>query len=227
MDSSFALPKIGWIARHEPLVFERTARFVHQADYIVGKLTGDFTVTDYSNALKTGFDLREDRWPRWINELPGVVERLPAVVAPGTPIGRISADAAATTGLPSGLTVVAGATDGVAAALASGLRVPGDYNTTVGTTLVFKGLSRDIVRHRQGLVYSHKLPGGLWLPGAASNTGAAWIAAWFPGGVVKDLDRAACAISTQPGGGIPFGRAWRAVSLQSPRCRVFFRSRCA
>jgi D-ribulokinase len=209
-ESSFALPKIQWIAEYEPLVFERSARFVHQADYIAGQLTGDFGVTDYSNALKTGFDLHENRWPDWIEQLPGVAERLPRVVAPGTPIGRVSRAAAAATGLPTGLTVVAGATDGVAAAIASGLRASGDYNTSLGTTLVFKGLSREFVRDRQGLVYSHKLPGGLWLPGAASNIGSAWIAAWFASGAVKDLDRAAAPFLPSPVAAYPLvGRGER------------------
>ena len=58
---------------------------------------------------------------------------------------------------------------GTAAFLASGVRRPGDYNTTLGTTLVFKGISRSICRHPDGLIYCHKLPGGLWLPGAAGK----------------------------------------------------------
>jgi len=191
IESSFAIAKILWVARHEPDVFSRTARFVHQADYIVGQLTGDFSTTDYSNALKTGYDLIQDRWPAWLARLDGVQERLPDVVAPGTPIGQITASAAAATGLPRGAKVVSGATDGVAACLASGARNIGDYNTTLGTTLVFKGVSREIVLHPDGLIYSHKLPGGVWLPGAASNTGAEWIASWFAGQDPRALDRAA------------------------------------
>ena len=65
--------------------------------------------------------------------------------------------------------LVAGATDGTTAFLASGARRPGDYNTSLGTTLIFKGISREICRHPNGLIYCHKLPGGRWLPGAASN----------------------------------------------------------
>jgi len=170
---------------------EAGTRFLHQADYIVGRLTGEFNLTDYGNALKSGFDLAADCWPAWIAQLPGVREQLPQVVAPGTPVATVTDSAAALTGMPVGLTVVAGATDGVAAAVAAGLRVPGDYNTTVGTTLVFKGVSRHAVRHPHGLIYSHRLPGDLWLPGAASNTGAAWIRAWFSEHSPQDLDRAA------------------------------------
>ncbi len=160
----------------------------------MGLLTGDFDVTDYCNALKTGYDLSRDQWPGWMARLPGVGERLPRVVAAGTPIGKVSAAAATTmTGLPEGLAVVAGATDGVAAAVGAGLRSVGDYNTSLGTTLVFKGIASRIARHPEGLVYSHRLPGDRWLPGAASNVGAAWIRAWFPDSSPAELDRAAAA----------------------------------
>jgi xylulokinase len=189
--SSFALAKILWIARSEPQTFEKTARFSHQADYIAGRLSAELGVTDYSNALKTGYDLVDERWPEWIRSLPGVWERLPRVVPPATTIGSVSAEAASATHLPPGLPVVAGATDGAAAYLASGARRPGDFNTTLGTTLVFKGLSRRICRHPQGLIYCHKLPGGLWLPGAASNTGGEWIATFFPDADPQAMDASA------------------------------------
>ncbi len=184
---SLAIAKAGWIRRHEPAVFARTARFMSQAGWLSGCLSGDFGMIDYSNALKMGYELVYDRWPDWIG--PDILHRLPAVVAPGAPIGVVSARAAAATGLPEGLPVVAGATDGTAAAIASGLR-EGSYNVTLGTTLVFKGLTATMPT-ADGRYYCHKLPGGLWLPGAASNTGASWIAAHFPGAPPADWDREA------------------------------------
>jgi len=187
-NASYALAKIAWLKRNEPETFGRTAQFGHQADYAVGRLTGNAKVSDYSNALKTGYDLVEQCWPAWIDEVLGLGGRLPQVFAPGTRVGAVSADAAHQTGLPEGLPVVAGATDGTAAFLASGARRPGDYNTTLGTTLVFKGISRGICRHPDGLVYCHKLPGGLWLPGAASNTGTEWITQRYPEGYPHALD---------------------------------------
>lgn len=178
-NASFSAAKILYLQENEPQTFEHTARFAHQADFVAARLTGEPVVTDFNNALKTGYDLLEDRWPGWLAVDPGIGDRLPPVVEPGTRIGRISPTAAEQTGLPAGLAVMAGTTDGVAACLASGLQSPGDYNTSLGTTLVFKGLSDRISLAPGGLVYSHKLPGGRWLPGAASNTGAEWIGRWF------------------------------------------------
>jgi len=189
--SSFALAKIAWLRAHEPATFAATARFAHQADYVVGRLTGRPGVTDYSNALKTGYDLVEERWPDWIDRTLGIAAKLPEVVAPATRVGTVTAEAAEATGLPQGLAVVAGASDGTAGCLASGLCRPGDYNTTLGTTLVFKAISATICRDPAGLIYSHRLPGGLWLPGAASNTGGGWTGTMFPGADLQALDAAA------------------------------------
>jgi len=200
LDSSFALAKIEWLRRHEPRTFDATAKFLHQADFITARLTGDFAATDYSNALKTGYDLRGECWPEWLARLPGLLERLPSVVPPASAMGCVSPRAAAETGLPQGLPVLAGATDGTAACLASGLRRVGDYNTTLGTTLVFKGLSRQPVQNSDRPIYSHRLPGGWWLPGAASNVGGEWIGSWFADADLNAWDRAASPLL--PGGSV-------------------------
>lgn len=189
--ASFALPKALWIYSEEPGIFKRTRFFAHQADYLTGRLTGRFDTTDYNNALKTGYDVLEEKWPDWIARWAGIPERLPNVVAPGEEIGRVTGEASRETGLPSGLKVVAGTTDGMAGFLASGAGQRGDCNTTLGTTLVFKAVSTELVKDENGAMYSHKLPNGAWLPGAASNTGAAWISALFKNSDPAQLDRAA------------------------------------
>ena len=189
--ASFALSKIVWFLQHEPELFGRTAHLAHQADYITGHLTGDFAISDYSNALKTGYDLVAERWPNWLDNWPGVLTRLPHIEAPGTLIGHLTRLAATQTGLPEGLPVISGASDGTAGFIASGARQPGDYNTTLGTTLVFKGISEQLCSHPKGIIYCHKLPGGLWLPGAASNTGGEWVMKYFARDSLRELDETA------------------------------------
>ena len=186
---SFAAAKILWLQRHEPAVFEATRWFAHQADFIAGRLGADLGVTDYSNALKTGYDLVDEDWPSWWDGFDGVGERLPRVVAPGTQVGVVTAVAAGAVRLPAGALIIAGATDGTAAFLASGANGAGADNTTLGTTLVFKRLSRRLSADADGLVYSHKLPGGFWLPGAASSTGGEWIEQQFADDDLARLDR--------------------------------------
>jgi sugar (pentulose or hexulose) kinase len=104
---------------------------------------------------------------------------LPDVVPPGTRIGEVGSAAAQVTGLRAGTSIFSGMTDGCAAQIASGATRPGDWNTVLGTTLVIKGATRDLLRDPSGVVYSHRSADGLWLPGGASSTGAGAIAAEF------------------------------------------------
>ena len=171
---SFAIAKMRWLMIHEPENMALTELFTHQADYIALRLGAGPGVSDYSNALKSGYDVVRDRWPAWLDGFPDIRSRLPRVVAPATRIGTVRADIAEQLGLPAGMAIVSGVTDGTAAFLASGARRPGDYNTTLGTTLVFKALSTEPCS-ADGLVYCHRLPGGYWLPGAASSTGGEWL----------------------------------------------------
>ncbi len=170
--ASFSLPRILWIRDERPDVYERTRVFAHQADYIAGMLCGEYAVSDYSNALKTGYDLIDGRWPEaYASELGLDLAKFPGVERPGAPIGRVSAAAAARLGLPATAWVVGGSTDGYASALAAGAVAPGRWASILGTTFVLKGATERLVIDPNGSSYSHKLPGGAWLLGGAANLG--------------------------------------------------------
>ena len=178
---SFALAKILWLRQHEPQLFEQTHRFIHAADFIVGRLSGEYGLTDFSNALKTGYDLQNERWPTFIEiELEIPLSRLPAVVKPGTLIAHTSPICVAETGLPANIPVLAGMTDGCASQISTGAVSPGDWSSTLGTTLVLKGVTNHLITDPVGRIYSHRHPDGYWLPGGASNTGGEVIAQRFP-----------------------------------------------
>lgn len=177
--ASFALPKIVHLARTQSELFARCRRVVHQTDWIVGLLCGRYDVTDVSTGLKTGVDPGRMAWPPALESLGVSRDLLPAVVAPGTTIGQVTAQASEMTGLPRGTPVVAGCTDGTAGCLASGARQHGDLNVTLGTTLVFKAVAAEPLLDPQGAVYNHRHPEGGYLPGAASSTGGDWIERHF------------------------------------------------
>jgi len=189
-NSSFALPKILWIERNRPDIFEKTHMFVHQTDYIVGKLCGEYGVSDYSNALKTGYDLVDETWPEFISKLGIERESLPEVRPPGSVIAKISIEAARETGMSIETKVVAGATDGYTSALSSGAAEPGDWATIIGTTMVLKGVTSNLVTDNKGRIYSHKHPQGFWMPGGASNVGGRCIEV-FNKEDFKSMDEAA------------------------------------
>ncbi len=192
---AFALPKILHLAATQPALYGRCRRIVHQTDWLDGMLCGRYDVTDASTALKTGANPATLAWPEAIySELGLPREIFPDVVLPGTPLGEVTAAAAAATGLPAGTPVVAGCTDGTAGFLASGAAAVGDVNVTLGTTLVFKAVAAEPLVDPAGAVYNHRHPAGGFLPGAASSTGGAWIPEHFPGADLEQLGRQAEAL---------------------------------
>src|SRR5271166_5110538 len=186
MQPSWALPKLLWLLRqHRDLIFY--SRLAHQADFINRRFAGCEVASDSSNALKTGYDLINEQWPHKVLRDLGVPDQvMPSVVRPGTPIGEVCAEAAAATGIPAGTPIIAGMTDGCAAQISAGALQVGSWSSVLGTTLVLKGVSPELIRDPAGVIYSHRSPDGNWLPGGASNTGAAVLAQRFSG---RDLDR--------------------------------------
>jgi xylulokinase len=159
----------------------------HAADLVVAGLTGGAPVTDWSHALKTGFDPGTGRWAP-----AGAAAGLrPGVGPPTSPAGAVSAEAAGETGLPAGCSVRLGMTDGCAAQVAAGADRPGRFVTVLGTTLVVKGATADRLDDAGAGIYSHRHPDGWWLPGGASNTGGGSLTARFEPDELEKLDRLA------------------------------------
>lgn len=187
MQPNWGLPKLLWLLPGAPA----GARLAHQSDFVNRRLVGREVATDLSNALKTGVDLIGERWPMEVFDALGVpAGMLPDVVRPGARLGEVCAAAAGETGLPEGTPVIAGTTDGCAAQLGAGAQRAGSWNSVLGTTLVLKGVTKELIHDPLGVVYSHRAPDGSWLPGGASSTGAGVLTRDLPG---RDLD----ALSTQ------------------------------
>lgn len=165
------------------------SRIVHQADWIVGRLTGRFDITDENNALKTGYDPVTGTWPDWISRAGMRMDLLPRVVAPGTPVATISAETANAFELGRNVLVVAGTTDGCASFLATGADQPGDGVTALGSTLTLKLLSDRPIFSAEFGVYSHRI-NGIWLAGGASNSGGKVLARFFSGDEMAHLSSA-------------------------------------
>ena len=190
LNPSYSLVKAAWIQQQEPTVWDRTCHLLHPADWLVGKLTGEFGVSDYSNALKLGYEPEERKWSEAVNLANVPSEWLPVVVRPGQQVGILSPRASSQTGLVAGIPVLAGATDGMASLIACGAYQPCHANTTLGTTLVWKVLAKTKPGLAPG-IYCHLHPSALWAPGAASNTGPGSLRPNDPGLTPSEMDRLA------------------------------------
>jgi len=122
--------RVRWIAAHRPEVFSRIRHVGMLGDWLATRLSGEYA-TDVSLGSSSGmFDLARRTWSERILEMVGLdPAQVPPVLEPGTPVGEVTAHAAAQTGIPAGTPVVAGGADTQLGLLGIGVRA--DRSTTV------------------------------------------------------------------------------------------------
>lgn len=129
-----ALPRLLWVKRHMPEVYEKTATVSMLSDWVLASLCSEIA-TDPSNAGTTGiFSLAKRDWAPEMAKAVGLRDDIyPRAVEPGTVIGRLSAKAEEQTGLPQGLPVVMGGGDVQLGCVGLGVVRPGQTAVLGGT----------------------------------------------------------------------------------------------
>lgn len=130
-------PKLAWLRRNEPDIWAETRQLLMANTYIAQRLTGEY-VLDHHSASQCNplYELGTHRWADdWASEIVPEL-RLPRLIWPGDTVGRVTAAAAAETGLPAGIPVAAGTIDAWMEALSVDVRQPGDVMLMYGTTLM-------------------------------------------------------------------------------------------
>jgi D-xylulose kinase len=180
IDPYFSGPKILWLKKHSPEIFEKTFKFVLVHDYILFKLTGIFA-TDYSNASRTMlFDIDKHSWSdKILNTLELPKEKLVTPYPSGKEIGTLTKKAAQATGLPEGLSIITGGGDQQCAALGVGVTEPGRVKATTGTGTFLLAFLKDSLRDskRRVLCSCHAIPDAYVLEASIFTTGA--VLRWF------------------------------------------------
>jgi len=184
-NASFSLAKMLWLLENEPDVMARAAWILHQSDFITARLSqmpgmANHPMSDESNALKSGYDILKHSWPEYISKTGINTAKLPRVKRIGQTLGTVSKAVAEDFGLSPQCVIVGGMTDGTAGCVASGANRVGDMNTTLGTTIVWKMIASSLICDSEGRLYSHRHPGGGYLPGGAGNAGGDGLASFFP-----------------------------------------------
>jgi len=129
-------PKIEWVRRNEPDVFEQSRGWYGSNSYIAAKLTGEY-VMDHHTASQCDpmYITREFDWNlQWAKRICGHLP-LPRLAWPTEVVGTVTADAAAATGVPAGTPLIAGAVDAYSEAFSVGVRAPGDQMLMYGSTM--------------------------------------------------------------------------------------------
>jgi xylulokinase len=134
-------PKLLWLRKNEPELWRATAAWYMASSFVVARLSGEHVLDRHSaSQCSPLYDLESGEWAEdWAGEVaPG--PPLPRLVWPAEPVGVVSPAAAAETGLPAGLPVMAGTIDAWAEAFSAGVRAPGDLMLMYGSTMFFVGV---------------------------------------------------------------------------------------
>jgi xylulokinase len=166
--AAFTISKLAQVAEHEPELLACTARVMLPHDYLTWRLTGAH-VTDRGDASGTGwYDPDRGEYVPALLDAAGVdggrwIERLPRVLRPTEPAGRITTAAASELGLPGGIVVGPGSGDNMCAAVGLGLR-PGDVAVSLGTSGTVFAVSATPTRDPSGAVAGFASATGDFLP---------------------------------------------------------------
>jgi sugar (pentulose or hexulose) kinase len=113
-----------WVSQYQPDIWAKTKHYVSLSAYLTYKLTGELKDSTGSTMGYLPYDYRRQQWAKksdlkW-KLLAATRDMMPELVQPGEVLGSLSAEAAALTGLPQGLTMIAAASDKACEVLGAG-----------------------------------------------------------------------------------------------------------
>jgi len=127
-----------WLQKHQPQVWAATHKYVLLSGYLTYRLTGRFVDSVGCQVGYIPFDYKKQDWEaswgwKW-QAVPMDKALLPDLVPVASPLGVITAEAAAATGLPAGLPLIAAAADKATEVLGAGCLEPHIACLSYGTT---------------------------------------------------------------------------------------------
>lgn len=133
--AGFTAPKILWMQKQEPQLWEKVAKIMLPKDYLAYRLSGTFC-TDYSDA--SGMLLLDVKNKCWSKEMMDIChvkrEQLADLYESYEVVGSLKPEIAAELGIPASVRIIAGAGDNAAAAVGTGTVGAGRCNLSIGTS---------------------------------------------------------------------------------------------
>ena len=216
-------PKLLWLRRNEPEVWEKTRKFFMANSFIAWRLTGEY-VLDHHSASQCDplYGVHEYGWIGDFSKevAPGLP--LPRLLWPAEVVGEVTREASAATGLPAGTPVAAGTIDAWSEGASVGVQNPGDLMLMYGTTMFVIEVLREPLHHpglwgTTGILPdTHNLAAGMATSGALTG----WLKRISGDLPYETLTEEATAVP--PGSGalvvLPYFAGER-TPLQDPRAR--------
>jgi len=157
----FTAPKIAWVRKHEPEIFNRIGKVVLPKAYVRLKLTGELA-EDMSDAAGTlWLDVGRRDWSDELLAVTGLKRsHMPRLVEGSAVSGRLKAEFLARWGIGQDVVLAGGAGDNAAAACGIGAIRPGEGFVSLGTSGVLFVSNARFSPNTEGAVHAfcHAIP---------------------------------------------------------------------
>jgi xylulokinase len=135
MNSTCTLPKILWLMENEEESWSDAVSFLFPSDYVNYKLTGNLAMDRNMASGTCIYDVNIGEWSEEIMSLYYLDKnKFPPIVDIFSYCGKITAAAAATTGLAQGAVVITGAGDSAVETFATGIRSSVQVKVRLGSS---------------------------------------------------------------------------------------------
>jgi len=177
------IPKVLWLKNHRPEVYHRSYKIVELMDWLVYKLTGQWTISLCNVSCEWSYLSQERRWPQDLLEhigLEDVLSKWPTkIYRMGEPIGTIVPNLLSEWGLKSETIVVGSGIDGYAAAIGANVLKEGYLAYVLGSCSCYIILSSKpkFIPGIWGPIYEAIIPNKWALEGGQTSAGS--ILRWF------------------------------------------------
>lgn len=169
VSTTWTLPHLLWIRRHDPEAWARARRLLLSKDYLAAWLTGE-AATDPGTAIAAQLlDATTGAWSPDLCAMAGLpISALPPIHPATARIGGLTTEAADALGLRVGTSVVTGTLDSATEMLAAGVVRPGQGLVRLATGGGVERVTPEPRPSRKLITYPHPVT-PLWYSQAATN----------------------------------------------------------
>lgn len=174
--AGFTAPKLVWVRKHEPRLFDKVAKVLLPKDYVRLRMTGEHASDMSDSAGTLWLDVAKRQWSDELLTASGMDRgQMPRLYEGSEVTGRLTPAVAKAWGMPKRPVVAGGGGDNAASACGIGAVIPGSAFVSLGTSGVLF-VSNDRFRPNTGSAvhaFCHAVPGtwhqmGVVLSAAAS-----------------------------------------------------------
>lgn len=179
-------PKIRWLQKNEPQVWQSTAKLTSATAYLVYRLTGLHRMDRHSAShFMPLFNPRTGKWDARYASAIAPLDWLPELGWAEELAGHLHSDAAAATGLAAGTPVAFGTIDALSEAISVGVVNPGDLMLMYGSTTFFVLVQNQPTPDTRVWTVSGASAGQFNLAAGMSTTGS--LTRWFKDEFAREL----------------------------------------